>query len=88
MYQNVALICYPISICVGNKFSFIRTSLSLFPAGVILHFDTPVLKDFYIMEPKVWFDLCCLIIAPVNVNTLIRKGRPGGMYTYVDEACP
>ena len=53
----------------------------MFVAGVILHFNTPVIKDYYIVRPKLWYDLCCFIIAPENVNRLIHEGRPGGSFS-------
>ena len=47
-------------------------------AGVVLHFDVPVIKDYYIVQPKCWFDLCTHVISPENVSQLIRATRPGG----------
>lgn len=49
-------------------------------AGVVLHFKIPVIKDYYIIDPQRWFDLCSLIISPDNVSSLVRAaGRPGGI---------
>ena len=48
-------------------------------AGVVLHFKIPVIKDYYIIDPQRWFDLCSLVISPDNVSSLVRAaGRPGG----------
>ena len=48
-------------------------------AGVVLHFKIPVIKDYYIIDPQRWFDLCSLVISPDNVSALVRAaGRPGG----------
>ncbi len=47
-------------------------------AGVILHFNIPVVKNYYIIDPQRWFDLCALVISPDNVSSLVRTGRPGG----------
>ena len=47
-------------------------------AGVVLHFNLPIIKDYYIVNPQRWFDLCALVISPNNVSSLVRFGRPGG----------
>lgn len=47
-------------------------------AGVILHFNLPVIKEYYVVNPQRWFDLCALVISPNNVSNLVRCGRPGG----------
>ena len=44
-------------------------------AGVILHFNLPVLVDYYIIDPQRWFDLCALVISPSNVSKLIRSAN-------------
>ena len=47
----------------------------LYIAGVILHFNLPVLADYYIIDPQRWFELCALVISPNNVSKLIRSAR-------------
>ena len=53
-------------------------------AGVVLHFDQPLIADYYIVDPQKWFDLCALVIAPDNVSSLVMcRGRMGGKwFTY------
>lgn len=53
--------------------------IAFIAAGVVLHFKIPVIKDYYIIDPQRWFDLCSLVISPDNVSSLVRAaGRPGG----------
>ncbi len=53
-------------------------------AGVVLHFKIPVIKEYYIIDPQRWFDLCSLVISPDNVSSLVRAaGRPGGEFLHV-----
>ena len=48
-------------------------------AGVVLHFDQPLIADYFIVDPQRWFDLCALVIAPDNVSSLVMNtGRLGG----------
>lgn len=60
---------------MGNQVDII----AFVSAGVVLHFKIPVIKDYYIIDPQRWFDLCSLVISPDNVSSLVRAaGRPGG----------
>ena len=47
---------------------------SHFPVGVILHFNQPILKDYYILNPQRWFDYCAIVVSPENVSKVVPRG--------------
>eukprot|EP00731_Ephydatia_muelleri_P024118 Em0016g389a len=42
--------------------------------GVILHFNQPILKDYYILNPQRWFDYCAIVVSPENVSKVVPRG--------------